>query len=95
MRKLLLSITGNVLLFFSISIINAQTFHNPFLSGSYPDPGICRVGIDYYIANSSFEYFPGIPIWHGKDLINCNNIGFGEQRNSQFNYNNIASSAGI
>ena len=41
---------------------------NPVLSGFYPDPSICRVGEDYYMVNSSFAYFPGIPVFHSRDL---------------------------
>ncbi len=44
-------------------------FHNPIISGFYPDPSICRVGDDYYLVNSSFEYFPAIPVWHSRDLV--------------------------
>lgn len=43
---------------------------NPILPGFNPDPCICRKGDDYYIAVSSFEWFPGIPIYHSKDLKN-------------------------
>ena len=43
---------------------------NPIFSGDYPDPSILRVGDDYYMVNSSFEYYPGLLIWHSKDLIN-------------------------
>ena len=41
---------------------------NPILPGFNPDPCICRKGEDYYIAVSSFEWFPGIPIYHSRDL---------------------------
>jgi xylan 1,4-beta-xylosidase len=43
---------------------------NPIFSGDYPDPSILRDGNDYYIVHSSFEYYPGLLIWHSKDLIN-------------------------
>ncbi len=49
---------------------------NPILPGFYPDPSIVRVGIDYYMVNSTFEYFPGIIISHSKDLINWEKIGY-------------------
>lgn len=48
---------------------------NPILSGFYPDPSIVRAGDDYYILNSSFAYFPGLPIMHSKDLANWHQIG--------------------
>jgi xylan 1,4-beta-xylosidase len=43
---------------------------NPIFPGDYPDPSILRDGNDYYIVHSSFEYYPGLLIWHSKDLIN-------------------------
>ncbi len=58
-------------------------FTNPIISGGYPDPSICRVGEDFYIANSSFEYFPGLPIHHSKDLVNWELIGHGLHRREQ------------
>ena len=48
---------------------------NPVLSGNYPDPSICRVGKDYYMVCSSFELYPGLPIFHSTDLINWEQIG--------------------
>lgn len=43
---------------------------NPVLRGFNPDPSICRAGDDYYIATSTFEWFPGVQIHHSKDLVN-------------------------
>jgi len=43
---------------------------NPVFSGDYPDPSILREGADYYVVHSSFEYYPGLLIWHSRDLIN-------------------------
>ena len=43
---------------------------NPIFAGDYPDPSILRDGNDYYIVHSSFDYYPGLLIWHSKDLIN-------------------------
>lgn len=43
---------------------------NPILTGFNPDPSICRVGEDYYIATSTFEWFPGVQIHHSRDLVN-------------------------
>jgi len=50
-------------------------YKNPIISGFHPDPSICRVGKEYYLATSSFEYFPGIPIYHSMDLVNWTHIG--------------------
>lgn len=48
---------------------------NPIIPGFFPDPSIIRVNEDFYIVTSSFEYFPSIPIWHSRDLINWRQIG--------------------
>lgn len=53
----------------------SDTYKNPIRSGMYPDPSIVRVGNDYYMVNSSFIYFPCIPISHSTDLIHWNIIG--------------------
>jgi alpha-N-arabinofuranosidase len=60
-----------------------ETFKNPIIPGFHPDPSICRVGDDYYLVNSSFEWFPGIPIFHSKDLVNWEQIGHVLDRPSQ------------
>ncbi|MDN4609875.1 glycoside hydrolase family 43 protein [Arthrobacter burdickii] len=54
------------------------------MPGFHADPTICRVGDDYYLAHSSFEYFPGAPIWHSRDLVNWTRIGHILTRRSQF-----------
>ena len=64
------------------------TFTNPIIPGGYPDPSICRVGTDYYIVNSSFEYFPGLPIHHSKDLVNWELVSYGLHRADQCNQEN-------
>ena len=58
-------------------------YTNPVLPGFYPDPSVCRVGDDYYLVNSSFQFFPGVPIFHSKDLIHWNQIGNVLDRESQ------------
>jgi len=70
--------------------VNQQGFMNPIITGFHPDPSVCRVGNDYYLANSSFEYFPGIPIYHSKDLINWKQIGHALDRKSQLDLSNTA-----
>lgn len=52
-----------------------RQYNNPIIRGFNPDPSICRVGEDYYLVTSSFEYFPGLPIYHSKDLLNWEQIG--------------------
>ncbi len=70
-------------------------FRNPVLAGFYPDPDICRVGDDYYIVNSSFAYFPGIPIFHSRDLVNWTQIGHVVDRPAQLDYGGLGVSRGI
>src|SRR5687767_13233552 len=60
-----------------------RTYHNPILAGFYPDPSICRAGDDYYITNSSFAYFPGLPIFHSKDLVSWKQVGHALDRPEQ------------
>jgi len=62
------------------------TFTNPILKGFYPDPSIVRVGADYYLINSTFSYFPGIPVMHSKDLKNWKQIGNVIDRPSQLDF---------
>ena len=52
----------------------AGFYVNPVFAGDYPDPSILRDGDDYYMVHSSFEYYPGLLIWHSKDLINWNPV---------------------
>jgi xylan 1,4-beta-xylosidase len=68
--------------------IHAQTttFTNPILKGFYPDPSIVKVGSDYYLINSTFSYFPGIPIMQSKDLKNWKQIGNVIDRPSQLDF---------
>ncbi len=49
--------------------------HNPILPGFYPDPSICRVGDDFYMVTSTFSYFPGVPVFHSRDLAHWEQIG--------------------
>lgn len=70
-------------------------YHNPILSGFYPDPSIVRVEDNYYLVNSSFEYLPGVPLFHSKDLINWNQIGNVINRSSQIDMKATFCSGGI
>jgi xylan 1,4-beta-xylosidase len=73
----------------------SATFTNPILSGFYADPSICRVGDDYYLVHSTFEYFPGVPIFHSKDLVHWRQIGHVLTRKSQLPLENMRASGGI
>ncbi|GIG66200.1 glycoside hydrolase family 43 protein [Phytomonospora endophytica] len=67
----------------------------PIVPGFYPDPTVCRVGSDYYLAHSSFEYFPGAPIFHSRDLVTWRQIGNILTRRTQFRRGGGGPSGGI
>ncbi len=70
-------------------------YHNPILAGFYSDPSMCRAGEDYYLINSTFAYFPGIPIFHSRDLVNWEQIGNVIHRPGQLRYDRQGVSGGI
>jgi alpha-N-arabinofuranosidase len=70
-------------------------FYNPILQGCYPDPSITRKGDDYYLVTSTFAMFPGVPIFHSKDLVNWKQIGHVLDRKSQLIVHDCGISAGI
>lgn len=72
-----------------------RTLHNPILPGCYPDPSICRAGDDYYLVTSTFEYFPGLPIFHSRDLSHWHQIGHVLDRPSQLPLDGIRPSGGL
>ncbi|MBN1128875.1 MAG: glycoside hydrolase family 43 protein [Chitinispirillaceae bacterium] len=76
-------------------IVDGESFRNPIIPGFHPDPSICRVGQDYYLVNSSFEYFPGIPIHHSRDLVHWRQIGNCLTRSSQLDLYRTNSNGGI
>ncbi|MEO1594720.1 MAG: glycoside hydrolase family 43 protein [Pseudomonadota bacterium] len=74
-------------------------FTNPILRGGYPDPSICRDDTGFYLVNSTFEYFPGLPVHHSTDLVNWTLIGHGlhraEQATGAVNLVDVQSDGGI
>ncbi len=70
-------------------------YENPVLPGFYPDPSIVRVGADYYLINSSFAYYPGIPVFHSKDLVNWQQIGNAIDRPGMLDFSGLATSRGV
>ncbi|GAA1295944.1 glycoside hydrolase family 43 protein [Saccharothrix xinjiangensis] len=59
------------------------SYDNPVIAGFHPDPSVCRVGEDYYLVCSSFEYFPGVPVFHSRDLVHWRQVGNALDRPSQ------------
>jgi alpha-N-arabinofuranosidase len=72
-----------------------MNFRNPVIPGFYPDPSICRVGGDYYLVNSTFEYFSGVPVFHSKDLVHWRQIGHCLTSESQLPLKKTRASGGI
>jgi alpha-N-arabinofuranosidase len=72
-----------------------KTFRNPILPGCYPDPSICRVGADYYLVTSTFEYFPGLPVFHSRDLVHWRQIGHVLDHASQLPLQGVRASGGL
>jgi xylan 1,4-beta-xylosidase len=72
-----------------------ESILNPVLPGFHPDPSIARVGEDYYIANSTFEWFPGVPIHHSRDLVHWRLIGHALTRPLQLDLRGVADSGGV
>ena len=67
----------SILLFLAIQTFAQETatsYTNPVLGGDYPDPSVVRVGNDYYLTHSSFDYYPGLLVWHSTDLIHWERI---------------------
>lgn len=73
----------------------SDRFWNPILAGFYPDPSICSVGQDYYLVTSTFSYFPGIPVFHSRDLVNWRLIGHVLDRSEQLNLDGQGVSRGL
>jgi alpha-N-arabinofuranosidase len=73
----------------------AGQYRNPILAGYYPDPAILRVGRDFYLVNSTFTWFPGLPIFHSRDLVNWRQIGNAIDRPGMFDFSGLAVSRGI
>src|SRR5436190_675058 len=70
-------------------------YQNPVIPGFYSDPSICRAGNDYYMVHSSFGYFPGVPIFHSKNLVNWEQIGYVLTRKEQIPLDKAGVTLGI
>lgn len=71
------------------------TGKNPIIPGFHPDPSILRVGDDYYIATSTFQWFPGVQLYHSKDLVNWEELPSPLRRVSQLDMKGNPNSGGI
>ncbi|MFW5845157.1 MAG: glycoside hydrolase family 43 protein [Planctomycetota bacterium] len=73
----------------------STTFTNPVVPGCYPDPSVCRIGAWYYLACSSFHYWPGLPLFRSRDLVHWQSIGHAVDRPEQMDLRTIAASEGL
>ncbi|MHA7134305.1 glycoside hydrolase family 43 protein [Oerskovia turbata] len=77
------------------------SFTNPVLPGTHPDPSVCRVpGVagapdDYYLVTSTFEHFPGLPVFHSHDLVTWTQVGHAIHRRDQVDLGSVPSSGGL
>lgn len=70
-------------------------YQNPVIKGFYPDPSVCKVDNKYYLVCSSFQYFPGVPLFESEDLVNWKQIGHCLTRKSQIQLEEVRSSGGV
>ena len=73
----------------------ADEYHNPILSGFYSDPSIVRVDKDFYLVTSTFSWFPGIPVFHSRDLVHWQQIGNAIDRPTQLDFKRLGMSRGV
>jgi xylan 1,4-beta-xylosidase len=73
----------------------AGSYRNPVLAGFYPDPSVTRVGDRFYLVNSTFTYFPGIPVFESRDLVHWRQIGSVIDRPSELSFDGLEVSRGI
>ncbi|MFW5972637.1 MAG: glycoside hydrolase family 43 protein, partial [Bacteroidota bacterium] len=80
---------------FSDSAAGLNEYQNPILAGFYPDPNITRAGDNYFLVNSTFTYYPGIPVFESSDLVNWRQLGNVIDRPSQLDFDDLGISRGV
>lgn len=70
-------------------------YRNPIIAGFYPDPSVTRAGDKFYLVNSTFAYFPGIPVFESSDLVHWRQLGNVIDRPSQLSFDGIGISRGV
>ena len=95
LKSIKITIIGLILCMNVFGQTEPTTFNNPILPGYHPDPSITRVGDDYYLVNSTFIWFPGLPIYHSKDLVNWKLIGHALDRPDMVDLTGLADLLGI
>jgi xylan 1,4-beta-xylosidase len=95
MKKQVCITIACIIIFSQCALAQTAKISNPILAGFYPDPSICRAGADYYLVNSTFAYYPGLPIFHSKDLVNWEQVGFAMDRPEQLDLDGAGVSRGL
>ncbi len=80
---------------FEREIDSRNEYFNPVLAGFHPDPSVCRKGDDYFLVNSSFAFYPSIPIFHSRDLVHWRQLGFVLDRPEQVPLDSLRFNRGI
>jgi len=75
--------------------LSPDQYRNPILQGFHPDPSLTRVGDDYYLVTSTFAYFPGLPVFHSRDLVSWAQIGSAIDRPGQLDFTGLGLSRGV
>ncbi len=75
--------------------LKAGHYRNPVISGFHPDPSIVRVGSSYFLVNSTFAYYPGLPVYRSSDLVNWHQIGNAIDRPDMFDFSRLGVARGI
>ncbi|HEY7808369.1 MAG TPA: glycoside hydrolase family 43 protein [Croceibacterium sp.] len=79
----------------TIRVTPAGSYRNPILPGFQPDPSIVRVGADFYLVNSTFAWFPGIPVYHSRDLVHWRQIGNAIDRPGMLDFRGLGIERGV
>lgn len=75
--------------------VGSGEYRNPIVAGYYPDPSITRVGDDFYLVNSTFAHFPGVPVFTSRDLVHWVQIGNAIDRPGQLDFTGLRTSQGV
>ena len=75
--------------------VGQDEYANPILQGFYPDPSVTRVGDTFYLVHSTFSYFPGIPVWRSKNLVDWEQIGNAIDRPDMLDFKKLGMSRGV
>jgi xylan 1,4-beta-xylosidase len=79
----------------AVGVATTVRYQNPVLPGFYPDPSVCRVESEFFLVTSTFEYFPGVPIFRSENLVDWEQLGHCLASTSQVDLTDCPSSKGV